>query len=256
MVFYFSGTGNSEYTAKRIAEATGEEAIAIAGCLNNDRLTFTLGDEERIGFVFPVYFFGIPTIVSDFISGLVLQNYRDNYTYSVCTNGGDGGNSQAMTKRRLAVHGIRLDAAFEVAMPDNYILLFDLLTPADKAALMLEAAEGRIAAIIEDLAARKHIPVKTGVGRWLKTALSYPLYKYGRSTRPFYATADCNGCGLCAHVCPCLMIEMRDGMPAWETGKCTQCLACLHRCPERAIQHGRKTERRGRYLNPKFIESV
>jgi NAD-dependent dihydropyrimidine dehydrogenase PreA subunit len=40
------------------------------------------------------------------------------------------------------------------------------------------------------------------------------------------------------------------GRPAWE-GQCTLCLACLHRCPAEAIQYGKETVGKGRYVNPR-----
>lgn len=251
MIFYFSGTGNSQYTAQKLAASLDDKAVAINDCINNNQLSFTLAEDERIGFVFPVYFWGVPTIVLNFIAKLDLQGYGDHYTYVVLTCGGDSGNTQTMFKKRLAERDIRLDGAYEVYMPDNYILMFNLLTPEEKAKKMLDAAEGTIAAIAEEIQNRKPAPIMHSAGRWLKTAFSYPIYKRGRNTRPFYATADCNGCGLCAKQCPCTMIEMQHNrLPKWKDGKCTQCLSCLHRCPKRAIQYGRKTEKRGRYVNP------
>ncbi len=253
MIFYFSGTGNSEYTAQKIAEATGDEVVAIADCLKNNRLLFILRDGEQVGFVLPVYFFGVPTIVLDFIRRLELQGYRDNYIWSVCTNGGDSGDMQKMLQRALSQRGIRLDAAFEVVMPDNYIIWVNTSTSADKVPEILESAEKTISEIAGNVRDRKHTEVVSGPGRWAKTVFSYPLYKYGRDTRKFSVTAECNGCGLCARLCPCEMIEMRERLPVWKEGRCTQCLACIHRCPRRAIQHGGKTDNRPRYINPNVI---
>ncbi len=251
MIFYFSGTGNSEYAAKKIAENSGEQLLSIAECTNNGQFIFPLREDERVGFVFPVYFYGVPTIVSDFIGRLELQGYgNNNHTFSVCTSGGDPADTNRMLKKALLRRGLRLDAAFELTMPDNYIILFNLLTPPDKAARLLDAAEGGIAAITSDVTAGKPVAPGSGLGRWIKTVAAYPVYKKGRNTRKFHVTADCNGCGLCRKVCPCRMIDMQNRRPVWKAGKCTQCLACLHRCPQRAVQYGKKTRSRGRYVNP------
>ena len=37
--------------------------------------------------------------------------------------------------------------------------------------------------------------------------------------------------------------------PVWDKD-CTMCLACINRCPQEAIQYGKSTEKRGRYLHP------
>ena len=67
MIFYFSATGNSQYIAQRLAEVTGETLVSITECLKNHKYTWELLPGERVGFVTPVYFFGLPSIVSEFI---------------------------------------------------------------------------------------------------------------------------------------------------------------------------------------------
>ena len=75
MIFYFTGTGNSLYAAQNVAAKQGDKLISIAECLKNNTVDFTLRDDEKIGFVFPIYFWGLPTIVVDFISRLNFKNY-------------------------------------------------------------------------------------------------------------------------------------------------------------------------------------
>lgn len=72
MIFYFSATGNSQYIAQRLAEVTGETLVSITECLKNHKYTWELLSGERVGFVTPVYFFGLPSIVSEFIRNLDL----------------------------------------------------------------------------------------------------------------------------------------------------------------------------------------
>ena len=70
------------------------------------------------------------------------------------------------------------------------------------------------------------------------------------STRKFRAEATCIHCGKCAANCPSGAISMVDGRPVWTKSKCLKCCACINRCPVSAIQYGRKTVKRGRYVNP------
>lgn len=250
MIFFFSGTGNSEYTAKKIAAVSGDRVVSIGESVKAGNFWFEPGDGEQVGFVFPVYFYGVPTIVLDFIERLDLQGCDNNYIFAVCCSGGDAAGTLSMFRKALRRRGIGLDAAFEVTMPDNYILMFDLLPPPDKAVRLLREAETTVAGIASDVTARKKITVERSLVRSLKTRLSYGLYKYDRSTRPFHVTEECSGCGLCARLCPCSTIEMKDKRPVWKEGRCTQCLSCLHRCPRVAVQYGKKTQNRGRYVNP------
>lgn len=73
MIFYFSGTGNSRWVAERLGELLGESVYSIADMLVRED-TFT-ASEDRLGLVFPVYSWGPPAVVLEFIANL----------YSVCT---------------------------------------------------------------------------------------------------------------------------------------------------------------------------
>ena len=67
MIFYFSATGNSRHAAKRIADATDDRIISITECLKKGLFDFTAKDGETVGFALPVYNFGLPVTVVDFI---------------------------------------------------------------------------------------------------------------------------------------------------------------------------------------------
>ena len=43
---------------------------------------------------------------------------------------------------------------------------------------------------------------------------------------------------------------MTDGRPVWTKNKCLKCCGCINRCPVSAIQYGKRTASRGRYVNP------
>ena len=63
---------------------------------------------------------------------------------------------------------------------------------------------------------------------------------------------DCIGCGICAYVCPSGCIKMTAGVPVWEKDHCYMCMSCLQHCPRQAIQYGRRTANKGRYLHPDY----
>ena len=252
MIFYFSGTGNSLYVAQRIAKAEKDTLISMARALREGRLDFELKKGEPVGFVFPTYFYTVPSLVSEFIDKLQLKGASDqSYIYGVMTCGGKIGDGMRALGKRLKARGLELEAGFTILMPDNYNLMFDLLTPEEKQAKMLKKSEKYIDEMIDKIGERKKkFKVRTGSLPWLTSALMSRIYEFSRDTRPFHATDKCVGCGLCEKICPCGVIEIKDKKPVWKEGKCTQCLACLHRCPKQAIQYGKKTEKRGRYVNP------
>ena len=42
---------------------------------------------------------------------------------------------------------------------------------------------------------------------------------------------------------------MENNKPKW-SGKCTDCMACINICPKEAINIGKSTIKKNRYLNP------
>jgi len=55
--------------------------------------------------------------------------------------------------------------------------------------------------------------------------------------RSFQIDEKCNGCEICAKVCPAKNIKMVDGRPVWQH-HCENCLACYSWCPKEAIHGG------------------
>jgi flavodoxin len=77
IVFYFSGTGNCLKVAKTIAkELDNTEIVSMA---NTEQHSFS-GNHNSIGFVYPVYFTGIPNIVKHFIGNLSINATIHIYT--------------------------------------------------------------------------------------------------------------------------------------------------------------------------------
>lgn len=252
MIFFFSGTGNSLYVAKKVAEKQNDKLISIAECIQQEKFSFTLEPNEAIGFSFPIYFWGMPSIVEDFVKKLHLDNYAGNYCYVVYNCGGSVGNTDQVFAKLMNSKGYTVSTPFSVFMPDNYILMMDLLTPADEIPPLLHRTDQRLVTINETIAKRTVSSLKLhkkGFPR-LSSAIMHPYYLKHRSVAPFHATDACTSCGICVKVCPYQTIRLENGKPVWD-GECTQCLACLHHCPERATQYGKKTYDRGRYLNPK-----
>ena len=66
MIFYFSGTGNTLWAARRISEAIGEQLIPMTSA-GPEAQGFELSDDERIGFCFPVHGWRPPALVRDFV---------------------------------------------------------------------------------------------------------------------------------------------------------------------------------------------
>ena len=59
MIFYFTGTGNSLYAARKLADE-GEQIVSIVEALRSKAFHYTLSEGEKLGFAFPAYFYRCP----------------------------------------------------------------------------------------------------------------------------------------------------------------------------------------------------
>lgn len=242
MIYYFSGTGNSAWVAQELARQTDDQAIDIAPLVRNGRIAISLIGNARIGIVFPVYAWGAPLLVEQFCRSINIL--PDAYAFAVCTCGGGPGKSM----KRLQ-HYFPWKGAWSLTMPSNYIVGYDA-DPPELQRQLIAAAREKLPTIAEAiLQGTSAYDVQEGPSAGLKTTLIRPLFNaFARRTKPFFATSDCNGCGLCARICPIEAIRLENGKPQWTRKHCTQCLGCINRCPQEAIQYGAGTSARKRYF--------
>ena len=123
MIFYFSGTGNSKWIANQLSKEQKEELVFIPDALKDRTFEFCLREDEKIGFVFPVYSWAPPEIVLNFIRQLSLKGYKRQYLFFVCSCGDDTGLTQQVLEKALSHKGWKCHAGFSVTMPNNYVLL-------------------------------------------------------------------------------------------------------------------------------------
>jgi len=252
MIAYFSATGNSLYVAQKLAAQLDDRLVSMADSLKAGTTTFELADGEPVGLVLPVYFYTVPLLVRQWMSRLRLMGNHKPFVFAVLTCGGQTGQAGRILTRLLLRERLDLQYLASVVLPDNYIPLLTVPEP-DRQQQLFLAADQALVMIAGQLNQKKtgdHDANKGSLAPLL-TAFAAPLYENGRKTGPFYATARCTSCGLCARICPDSIISLPDGKPVWDEPFCTHCLACLHRCPVEAIQYGRRTARKTRYVNPR-----
>ncbi len=246
-IYYFTGTGNSLAAAGELASKMGgAEVLPMTAVLNGRSIP---EDTDCLGLVFPVYIFGPPLIVREFISRLTVK--PDTYIFSVATMGGMACRTQVVVHDDLAARGLALAYSGNVRMPDNYTPFHGAL-PLAKQQDLFKAASRTLESIARVVLMRG--TGKPATDRPLLNFLFAAIYRWTGPRIPgmdekFTVDQSCSKCGLCAQVCPARNIVMTDGKPVWQH-RCQQCLACLHFCPVAAIQHGKKTRGRQRYHHP------
>lgn len=251
MIFYFTGTGNSYYAAKKIGDYHDEQVISISEEIKAGRdLKYKLKEDEIIGFVYPVYAWAPPRIVLDFIKNIQFEGYKGNYAFSVAVCGDNIGETMKVFKEALSKKDIQLQSGFSLIMPNNYIVSYDV-DPRELEETKLSKAEESLKEINNVLKEGKSgiFNLEKGPVPGFLTYIFSPLFnKFIPNTKKFYATDDCTSCGLCQKICSTGNITVNK-KPAWGAN-CAMCMACIHRCPVRAIQYGKSTLKKGRYFNP------
>ncbi len=253
MILFFSGVGNSRYVAYKIAKKTGDKILNITD-LNNDNIKeLSLKKDENLGIVSPVYFFGLPSIVKEYLSEVKINLKGNNFVYCVATYGSNPGAFEYMLHDILEKKDIKLDARYCVKMVDTWTPIFDVKNK-NKNEKLLNKADKKIDNIIDRIILKEHKDLING--RILKKiGLSYHknYNKYRNTSHLNVNESTCIGCEMCAKNCPVGAITIKDGHPVWNKDKCIMCLGCLHRCPKFAIQYDNKTLKHGQYTNPKML---
>lgn len=244
MVFYFSGTGNSQLAAKQIAAAIGDDIICINQHLK-ERKKETFYSERPLVFVTPTYAWRLPKVVAQWIRAMEFTGSRD--TYFVLTCGDSCGNAAAYTKKLCAENGFRFCGLAPVVMPENYLAMFPTPEQAE-AQVILERAKPQINALAAQISEGKPFPeIRVSVIGKLESGPVNPLfYRFSVSDKGFAASNTCISCGLCARRCPLGNITMENKKPKWH-GNCTHCMACIGGCPTEAIEYKNKSKGRPRY---------
>lgn len=251
MIFYFSGTGNSQFVAIQLAKALDEELVSIGRGLRSGRMQ-TYHSEQPLVFVAPTYAWRMPRVVEQWIRQTTFQGNPD--AYFVLTCGDDCGNAAAYAQRLCRQVGLRFCGLAPVVMPENYLALFPTPNEAECQAIV-KRARPTLAALATSIQNSAPFPPTTVsfAGRFQSGPVNPLFYTFCVHDRAFTVSDACTACGACARRCPLHNIELVQAKPVWK-GDCTHCMACIGGCPTKAIQY--KTKTKGRHRHYIMVESL
>ena len=244
MILYFSGTGNSKYVAKRIADALGDEILNL-----NDRIksgdTSPVETGERVIIVTPTYAWRIPRVVRDLILKTELRGARQAWFVMTC--GGEIGNADKYNREFCTEKSVACKGTAQIVMPENYIAMFSA-PQADKAREIVAKAEPNIDCVIASIQRNQPFaPTRNNLyDRFMSGPVNPIFYKFFVNADAFTVSDACISCGQCAKRCPMNNVTLKDGKPVWGRN-CTHCMACICYCPVSAIEYGKKSVGQPRY---------
>lgn len=249
MIIYFSGTGNSRYIAKRIADNIRDELIDA-----NDKIkrrdTRTIQVNDRLVVVTPTYAWRIPWLVRDWIRKTYFQGVRQVWFVMSC--GAEIGNAAKYNRLLCEEKDFDYMGTAQIVMPENYIALFH--TPeTEKARQIVSDAEPVIDNVCRQIVAGHAFaaPRNNLYDRVMSGPVNKLFYPLCVKAKAFHVSDDCIGCGKCVKLCPLNNITLENNKPVWGR-KCTHCMACISYCPEKAIEYGKKSSKKERYYFEKL----
>ncbi|HRX16789.1 MAG TPA: EFR1 family ferrodoxin, partial [Spirochaetota bacterium] len=116
-IFFFTASGNSLKVSKAFITS---DCVSISSELRKSPGNYT---DDKIGFVFPSYFYGIPRPVLKFIRR---SDFNSSYFFTIITCGSTSGATSLQLQNELKKKGISLNYAVEITTINNYVPMFDI----------------------------------------------------------------------------------------------------------------------------------
>lgn len=247
-ILYFSGTGNSYYIAKKISEQIkNAEIVKITKKLLQKEI---IVDCNIFGLVFPVYAFGIPTLVKKTVDKIKIKH--SEYFFVTATHGGAPEKTLEKLEKHLLKKGIKINSTFDIKMPGNFIERNK--KSKDEVLEKLNEGEVQINEMIKRIRNKEIIKVEKTkkIKAIIKSGMINKLFVMleNKFDKNFFVKDDCIGCGICKQICPSNNIILSSKkQPVWQHN-CSVCMACLNWCPNKSIYYKDLEIQRNYYHHP------
>jgi ferredoxin len=252
VVYYFSGTGNSENVARWMADVANEKGmeVSLINIVQTARRAIEAPEPDAlVAFVSPIHGFNYPPVMLNFLlhflkgrNKVLLMNTRAGMLIGKWNVPGLTGIAFYFSALILKLKGYSIRSMFPVDLPSNWISVHPGLN--ERTVKYLHEKNHQKV----DRFARKVLTGGSdfrGVYEIVQDTLVAPIslgyYFIGRFlfSKTYYASARCDKCDLCINSCPVKAIKKVDNRPFW-TFNCESCMHCMSFCPKKAIEtaHG------------------
>lgn len=250
-IYYFSGTGNTAWVARRLAEqlnSLGNRVVATS-CEEIAAADVDPAACDVLGIAFPVSASFAPPVFREFLQGL--PPCPGKPLFAITSAGYAAGDTAWYAVKPLQVKGYEPFLLANVVVANNfYIPPMDFLpvTPPDKMPRQLEKAGHKIAHLADLIHRReRHIEGADPLGRLMGIGQRWGYDTFeSHLLGTLFADETCTGCGWCARHCPVDNIEITEARVSF-SDHCILCMRCYSFCPASAIQATDKTRDTAKY---------
>ena len=234
LTIFFSGTGNTEYVAKKFSQLIGGGCYSIEEKVDFKKL---LTEADTIAVCYPIYGSCIPMIMRDFI--IANKEYINGKKLVILSTqnifSGDG--ARVLTDDLCDID-YSVVYAEHINMPNNISnLFFYPATKANKIDKYLIKADKKLNKILENIRSGK--VKKRGFNLFSQGSGFVTQRYFFRKVQKVKAmdvrvSSSCIACGICVKVCPMKCLAMETGKVV-QKSSCTFCYRCVNKCPAKAI---------------------
>jgi len=242
-LFYFSGTGNSYRIAKKISKEFHNAQLVKISLQNSD--THNPIDDSVIGVVFPLYYFGLPIIVRDFLQNLNVT--KSSYVFIIVTRGIPfAGGAKKQLRTIFKKKNIQYNYFQYLTLGNNFIFYGFDASSEEERMNRNRKNDNKIRTIIKAIKAEKNSQKYSILDYPPFPFITFHIPTYGykafqksiyNNDSPFEVDQKrCTKCKKCEQHCPVDNISV-SAQVKWKHDNCQLCLACYNCCPHNAIQY-------------------
>ncbi|MGP8319483.1 MAG: EFR1 family ferrodoxin [Methanosarcinaceae archaeon] len=255
IIFYFSGTGNSELISKRLKKRLelGHNTVELVSIEDIEIIKPINFENKIIGFGYPVYKFTFPDIFLNLFS-IFNKLGKNNLYFQFCTYARFTADTFYDFSNKLKSDKYKLIAERSFKSPSNGISARKPVDDYEYETVMFfedditKKIEEFADEILDNVKSESKIKQKSpNILASLRLRIvkdieitKYPKLQINRN--------KCTVCGLCAKKCPDKNLEnLQDYIKIIDDKHCLHCLRCMHHCPTNAITFGALSKGENRY---------
>lgn len=208
-----------------------------------------ISDKPHI-FLAPIYAWRYPRPVEELIRQAELKGSRE--VYCITTRESQSGKAGDYMRNIIEGKGLVFKGFTSVNMPNEYLLSNPVSAPEETKKYLCSILP-ELQKMTDTIQSGGTLTDNGNVGMpgLMSGVVNAAANRFLMTSKNFTVSDACIGCGACEKRCPMVNITMKDGRPIFDK-KCTWCFSCIQYCPKAAIDIGKRTAGKQRYVCPDY----